>query len=84
MTPFAIDVNDFMETGALACSLTPRYDLLYHNSKTSLIPELNDVIFVDMKGTTVFNGGKLWYNIDASTYSVQVDEYGTVIATHTC
>lgn len=84
MTPFAIDVNDFMETGVLACSVTPRYDLLYHNSKTSLIPELNDTIFVDMKGTTPFNGGKLWYNIDASTYSVQVDEYGTVIATHVC
>jgi hypothetical protein len=84
MTPFAIDVNDFMETGALACSLTPRYDLLYHNSPTALIPDVNDTIFVDMKGTTTFNGGKLWYNIDASTYSVQVDEYGTVIATHTC
>lgn len=84
LTPFAIDVNDFMETGALACSLTPRYDLLYHNSKTGLIPDLNDVIFVDMKATTPFVGGKLWYNIDASTYSIQVDEYGTVIDKHVC
>jgi len=84
LTPFAIDVNDFMETGALACSLTPRYDLLYHNSKTGLIPDLNDTIFVDMKATTPFVGGKLWYNIDASTYSIQVDEYGTVIDKHVC
>lgn len=84
LTPFAIDVNDFMETGALACSLTPRYDLLYHNSKTGLIPDLNDTIFVDMKATTPFVGGKLWYNIDASTYSIQVDSYGTVIDKHVC
>ena len=84
LTPFAIDVNDFMETGALACSLTPRYDLLYHNSKTGLIPDLNDTIFVDMKATTPFVGGNLWYNIDASTYSIQVDSYGTVIDKHVC
>jgi hypothetical protein len=84
LIPFAIDVNDFMETGALACSLTPRYDLLYHNSKTGNIPDLNDTIFVDMKATTPFVGGKLWYNIDASTYSIQVDSYGTVIDKHVC
>jgi len=84
LTPFAIDVNDFMETGALACSLTPRYDLLYHNSKTGLIPDLNDTIFVDMKATTPFVGGNFWYNIDASTYSIQVDSYGTVIDKHVC
>lgn len=84
LIPFAIDVNDFMETGALACSLTPRYDLLYHNSKTGNIPDLNDTIFVDMKATTPFVGGNLWYNIDASTYSIQVDSYGTVIDKHVC
>jgi hypothetical protein len=57
---------------------------LYHNSKTGNIPDLNDTIFVDMKATTPFVGGKLWYNIDASTYSIQVDSYGTVIDKHVC
>lgn len=83
LTPFAIDVEEPSDTGADACALTGVYTLLYHNGKANL-PGLNDTIFLDYKAVERFVGGKMWYNVRGALYSIQVDEFGTVIDIHTC
>jgi hypothetical protein len=83
LTPFEIDVQELSTTGADACLLAGSYDLLYHNGRAS-IPDLNDTIFMDPKSVDRFVGGKLWYKVAASLYSVRVDEFGVVIDKHTC
>lgn len=83
LTPFAIDIEEPSDTGADACALTATYSLLYHNGKANL-PGLNDTIFFDYKAVKRFVGGKMWYNIRGSLYSIQVDEFGTIIDVHTC
>ncbi len=83
MKPFAIDVQQPSDTGANACLLSSSYDLLYHNGIGD-IPTLNDIVYNDARAVDPFVGGKLWYKIDNSLYSVQIDEYGTVINEHVC
>lgn len=83
LTPFAIDIDEPSVSGATACALTGTWKLLYHNGRADL-PALNDTIFFDYKAVNRFVGGKMWYKVSGSLISYQIDEFGTVIDTHTC
>lgn len=83
LTPFAVDVENFSDSGAGACVLTPVYSLLYHNGIGN-IPDVNDDIFLDHRGIDLFMGGSRWYNIDISTYSIKICETGKVCDTNVC
>lgn len=83
LTPFAVDVENFSDSGAGACALTPIYSLLYHNGIGN-IPDVNDDIFLDHRGIDLFMGGSRWYNIDISTYSIKICETGKVCDTNVC
>jgi hypothetical protein len=83
LTPFAIDVENFGDTGDAACAVSPIYTLLYHDGN-GRVPDINDNIYVDYKATTKFMGGSQWYKIDHSTYSIKVCETGTVCDKNEC
>ena len=81
--PFAIDVENFGDTGDAACVITPVYSLLYHNGN-GRVPYRGDTVYTDSKGTDVFKGGEMWYKIDHSTYSIKVCAEGIVCDTNEC
>jgi hypothetical protein len=83
LTPFAIDVENFGDTGDAACAVSPIYTLLYHDGN-GRVPDINDNIYIDYKATTKFMGGSQWYKIDHSTYSIKVCETGTVCDKNEC
>jgi hypothetical protein len=83
LTPFAIDVENFGDTGDAACAVSPIYTLLYHDGN-GRVPDVNDNIYIDYKATTKFMGGSQWYKIDHSTYSIKVCETGTVCDKNEC
>jgi hypothetical protein len=83
LTPFAIDVENFGDTGDAACAVSPIYSLLYHNG-INRIPDVNDTIYTDHKGKEVFMGGGQWYHIDHSTYSIKICETGNVCDKNEC
>jgi hypothetical protein len=69
-----IDVENFTDTGDSACAVSsPLYSIMYHDG-AGYVPTEGDHIYKDDKGTEVFMGGNLWYNIDPSTYSIKIDE----------
>ena len=83
LTPFAIDVENFGDTGDAACAVSPIYTLLYHDGN-GRVPDVNDNIYIDYKATTKFMGGSQWYKIDHSTYSIKICETGTVCDKNEC
>lgn len=83
LTPFAIDVENFGDTGDAACAVTPIYSLLYHNGQ-GRVPDVNDTIYTDYTAQTKFMGGSQWYHIDHSTYSIKICETGNVCDKNEC
>ena len=81
--PFAIDVENFGDTGDAACVITPIYSLLYHNG-VDRVPKKGDVVFTDSQGLSPFMGGSMYYKIDHSTYSIKICENGEVCEAHEC
>jgi len=83
LTPFAVDVENFEDTDTAACAISPIYSLLYHNGTASL-PDVKDIIYIDYRARDPFMGGSRWYNMDNSTYAIQIDELGNVIGRASC
>jgi len=83
LTPFAVDVENFGDTGDVACAVSPIYSLLYHNG-VGRVPTVNDTIYTDYTATTKFMGGGQWYKIDHSTYSIKICETGNVCEINEC
>lgn len=84
MKPLAINFKEFQKTGPDACTVpSANYELLYFNGSGDL-PLKNDTLFVDSYGFNIFVGGDFWYQLNNSTYSIQVDSSGVVINTHIC
>jgi hypothetical protein len=83
LTPFAIDVENFEDTDTAVCAISPIYSLLYHNGTASL-PDVKDIIYIDYRAKDPFMGGSRWYNMDNSTYAIQIDELGNVIGRTSC
>jgi hypothetical protein len=83
LTPFAVDVENFEDTDTAACAISPIYSLLYHNGTASL-PDVKDIIYIDYRAKDPFMGGSRWYNMDNSTYAIQIDELGNVIGRTSC
>lgn len=81
--PFAIDVENFGDTGDAACVITPIYSLLYHNG-VDRVPKKGDIVFTDSQGLSPFMGGSMYYKIDHSTYSIKICENGEVCDAHEC
>lgn len=83
LTPFAIDVENFGDTGDAACAVSPIYSLLYHNGQ-GRVPDVNDTIYTDATAQIKFMGGGQWYHIDHSTYSIKICETGNVCEKNEC
>ena len=83
MKPFLIDVEQFKESGSDACLVIPTFTLMYFDGD-GYIPNLVDTIFYDSEGLRPFMGGKKWYQINDSDYSIQIDQEGTIIGKSTC
>lgn len=83
LTPFAIDIENVSGDAPTSCALTGVYSLLYHNGNDSL-PAVNDIIFIDPRGTNPLMGGNVWYNIETNVYVVKVTESGTVSESSDC
>lgn len=83
LTPFAIDIENVTEDAPASCALTGVYSLLYHNGNAAL-PDVNDIIFIDPRGTNPLMGGNVWYNIETGVYVVKVTESGTVSESSNC
>jgi hypothetical protein len=83
LTPFAIDVENFGDTGDAACAVSPIYSLLYHNGQ-GRVPDVNDTIYTDATAQIKFMGGSQWYHIDHSTYSIKICETGNVCDKNEC
>lgn len=83
LTPFAIDVDNFSDTGDGACVVSPTYSILYHDGP-GRVPADGDTIYSDSLAAGKFMGGSVWYYIDHSTYSIKICENGKVCAINEC
>lgn len=68
-----------------ACSLTPSLSTYYHNG-SGTIPAVNDFVYTDALGTTLFDGVFKWYYVDngGSDFSIQVSNTGQVLEAKAC
>jgi hypothetical protein len=82
-TPFLIDIKNFSDAGASACSVTPSFDVMYHDGNNTL-PVKDDEIFTDSIGSARFNGGDLFYRIDTTVYCLKISSDGVVEEIHSC
>lgn len=83
LEPVLIDVEQFKESGADACLVIPTYTLLYF-AGSGYIPQVGDTIYYDSTGLREFMGGKKWYQMNNSDYTIQIDQSGIVIGRATC
>ena len=83
LAPVGIDIKEPSVDGVAACALSGVYEILYHTGSGD-IPDINDTIYFDPKALNKFVGGKRWFKVATSLYSIQIDELGGVVDKYTC
>jgi hypothetical protein len=81
---FEIDTTGFTSVSA-TCASTPSYVNYYHNGGAAL-PAVNNFVYTNSGGTTLFDGGFNWYliRVSGTTYACLIADTGQVLNVTAC